>query len=108
MRGKWARQKHGENDAHGAKHAPVSTLEPEGSNALYQFSPDCALLARADLRDYGRDLEGIAIRPGSDQLFMTFDCGAEIITFDDTSTLPSRSAPLPTGADCMLFWDQCS
>ena len=75
----------------------------EGSNALYEFSPDGALRAQADLRDYGRDPEGSAIRPGSDQLFIAFDGGAEIITFDYTPTLPTGSAPLPTGADCMMF-----
>ena len=67
VRGKWARQKHGKNDAHGAKHALVSTLEPEGSNALYQFSPDGALLAPgrpAGLRlGFGGDRDPTRLRP---------------------------------------------
>lgn len=75
----------------------------EGSNSLYEFSSDGVLLAQASLIEYGRDPEGIAIRPGSNQLFVAFDGGAQIVTFDYTPTLPEGSAPLPPGADCMMF-----
>ncbi|MGR3496108.1 hypothetical protein [Citreimonas sp.] len=75
----------------------------EGSNSLYEFTPDGALLAQADLLPYGIDPEGIAIRPGSDQLFVAFDGGAEIVTFQYTPTLPEGADPLPPGADCMMF-----
>lgn len=75
----------------------------EGSNSLYEFSTDGVLLARASLREYGFDPEGIAIRPGSNQLFIAFDSGAEIVTFDYSPTLPANAQPLPPGADCMMF-----
>lgn len=75
----------------------------EGSNSLYEFSEDGRLLAQASLSAYGIDPEGIAIRPGSNQLFIAFDEGAQIVTFDYTPTLPTGATPLPPGADCMLF-----
>ncbi|MCV3273351.1 SdiA-regulated/phytase-like domain-containing protein [Roseobacter sinensis] len=75
----------------------------EGSNSLYEFTSTGELLAQASLLEYGTDPEGIAIRPGSDQLFIAFDGGAQIVTFDYTPTLPPGAAPLPPGADCMMF-----
>lgn len=75
----------------------------EGSNSLYEFTSDGQLLAQTSLIEYGVDPEGIAIRPGSNQLFVAFDGGAEIVTFDYTPTLPDGAATLPSGADCMLF-----
>jgi hypothetical protein len=75
----------------------------EGSNSLYEFNADGALLASASLLEFGNDPEGIAIRPGSDQVFIAFDSGAQIVTFDYTPTLPPGSEPLPPGADCMMF-----
>ncbi len=75
----------------------------EGTNALYELSPDGAVLARADLLEFGDDPEGVAIRPGSGQLFVAFDGGAEIVAFDYVPTLPPDAATLPPGADCMLF-----
>ena len=75
----------------------------EGSNSLYEFSADGTLLAQASLIEYGVDPEGIAIRPGSNQLFIAFDGGAQIVTFDYNPTLPADADPLPLGGDCMLF-----
>ena len=75
----------------------------EGSNSLYEFSSDGQLLGQVSLLAFGNDPEGIAIRPGSDQLFIAFDGGAEIVTFDYTPPLPEGSAPLRPGADCMMF-----
>lgn len=75
----------------------------EGSNSLYEFTAEGDLLAQASLLEYGTDPEGIAIRPGSNQLFVAFDGGAQIVTFDYTPTLPDGADPLPPGADCMLF-----
>ena len=75
----------------------------EGSNSLYEFTSDGRLLAQVSLMEYGVDPEGIAIRPGSNQLFVAFDGGAEIVTFEYTATLPEGAAPLPPGADCMMF-----
>lgn len=77
--------------------------DQEGSNSLYEFDADGAFLSRASLWEYGTDPEGIAIRPGSNQLFIAFDEGAEVVTFDYTPTLPEGAESLPPGADCMMF-----
>ncbi|TFL18850.1 hypothetical protein [Jannaschia formosa] len=75
----------------------------EGSNSLYELSPEGELLATAPLWEHGSDPEGIAIRPGSDQLFVAFDEGASIASFDYVPTLPEGAEALPPGADCMMF-----
>lgn len=75
----------------------------EGTNSLYEFDEDGTLLSTAPLIEYGADPEGIAIRPGSDQLFIAFDGGARIASFAYTPTLPDGAGPLPPGADCMMF-----
>lgn len=75
----------------------------EGSNSLYEFTADGTLLAQASLLEYGNDPEGIAIRPGSNELFVAFDGGAEIVTFAYTPTLPEGAEALRPGADCMMF-----
>ncbi|WP_234990249.1 NHL repeat-containing protein [Roseivivax lentus] len=75
----------------------------EGTNALYEFDAEGRLLATESLVPYGIDPEGIAIRPGSGQLFIAFDSGAKIASFDYTPTLPGGADTLPPGADCMLF-----
>jgi len=75
----------------------------EGTNSLYEFDADGTLLATAPLREYGIDPEGIAIRPGSNQLFIAFDTGASIASFDYTPTQTEGDAALPTGGDCMMM-----
>ncbi|MEM7753596.1 MAG: hypothetical protein AAF230_09295 [Pseudomonadota bacterium] len=75
----------------------------EGSNSLYEFNADGEYLASVSLIEYGIDPEGVALRPGSGQLFIAFDQGAQIISFDYSPTLPEGADPLPPGADCMLF-----
>ncbi|MEL6125298.1 MAG: hypothetical protein AAGJ92_04685 [Pseudomonadota bacterium] len=75
----------------------------EGTNSLYEFDAEGQLLATAPLREYGIDPEGIAIRPGSNQLFIAFDQGARIASFDYTPTLPEGADPLPIGGDCMMM-----
>ncbi|MEM1075574.1 MAG: hypothetical protein AAGI36_14015 [Pseudomonadota bacterium] len=75
----------------------------EGTNSLYEFDSDGQLLATAPLTAYGMDPEGIAIRPGSNQLFIAFDSGASIKSFDYTPTLPDGLEPLPPGADCAMM-----
>ncbi|MCK0167525.1 hypothetical protein MWU52_08205 [Jannaschia sp. S6380] len=75
----------------------------EGTNSLYEFDATGGFLGRASLWEYGDDPEGVAIRPGSGQLFIAFDGGAEIVTFSYTPTLPDGADPLPPGADCMMF-----
>lgn len=75
----------------------------EGTNSLYEFDANGTLLSTAPLMAYGRDPEGIAIRPGSNQLFIAFDGGAAIASFDYVPTLPEGHAPLPPAADCVMF-----
>lgn len=75
----------------------------EGSNSLYEFTAEGQLLDQISLLEFGVDPEGIAIRPGSNELFVAFDGGAEIVTFAYTPTLPDNAAQLPPSADCMMF-----
>ena len=75
----------------------------EGTNSLYEFDADGRLLATAPLMKYGIDPEGIAIRPGSNQLFVAFDQGAAIAAFDYGPTLPEDHEALPPAADCVMF-----
>ena len=75
----------------------------EGTNSLYEFDKDGNLLNTASLIEYGADPEGIAIRPGSGQMFIAFDQGALIVSFDYTPTLPPDAEALPPAADCMFF-----
>lgn len=75
----------------------------EGSNSLFEFSAEGQLLGQISLLEFGVDPEGIAIRPGSNQLFVAFDGGEEIVTFDYRPTLPEGATELPPGADCMMF-----
>ena len=75
----------------------------EGTNSLYEFDAEGQLLATASLIEFGLDPEGIAIRPGSNQLFIAFDQGARIAAFEYTPTLPGGAEDLPRAADCMMF-----
>lgn len=75
----------------------------EGSNSLYEFTADGQLLASISLKEYGVDPEGIAIRPGSSEVFIAFDSGAKIVTFDYTPTQVAGITPDSPGADCMMF-----
>lgn len=74
----------------------------EGSNSLYEFTAEGTLIGQVSLLEYGTDPEGIAIRPWSNELFVAFDGGAQIVTFLYTPTLPEGSPELPPGADCMM------
>lgn len=74
----------------------------EGTNSLFEFSPDGTLLGTTPLIAYGRDPEGIAIRAGANLLFMAFDGGERIAAFDYTPTMgPGMALPDP-GADCAI------
>ena len=75
----------------------------EGSNSLYEFDAVGRLLATQSLVEFGLDPEGIALRPGSNELFIAFDTGAAIASFDYVPTLPEDAAPLPPAADCVMF-----
>lgn len=75
----------------------------EGTNSLYEFDETGQLLNTAPLAEFGTDPEGIAIRPGSNQLFIAFDGGARVSAFDYTPTLPEGAGDLPVAADCALF-----
>ena len=73
----------------------------EGTNSLFEFDAEGTFLNSTPLIQYGRDPEGIAIRPGANQLFMAFDGGARIAAFDYTPTIDTGAPPRP-GADCMI------
>ncbi len=75
----------------------------EGTNSLYEFDGDGNLLATASLIEFGIDPEGIAIRPGSNQLFVAFDTGARVASFEYTPTSKAGDKELPIGADCMMM-----
>lgn len=75
----------------------------EGTNSLYEFDANGTFLSTAPLLEYGTDPEGIAIRPGSGQVFIAFDSGASVVSFDYTPTLPEGADPLPPGSDCAMF-----
>jgi len=75
----------------------------EGSNSLYEFDADGALLGTYPLTPHGIDPEGIAIRPGSGQVFIAFDQGARIVAFDYVPTRPADAEALAPAADCVLF-----
>ena len=75
----------------------------EGSNSIYEFDAEGKLLATQSLVEFGLDPEGIALRPGSNEVFIAFDVGAAIASFDYTPTLPEDADALPPGADCMMF-----
>jgi DNA-binding beta-propeller fold protein YncE len=75
----------------------------EGTNSLYEFDGEGTLLGTTSLLPYGQDPEGIAIRPGSSQIFIAFDSGASIAAFDYQPTLPAGTDPLPHGPDCLMF-----
>lgn len=75
----------------------------EGTNSLYEFSDEGELLGTTSLLPYGQDPEGIAIRPGSNELFIAFDVGARIASFSYTPTLPEGSEALPSVSDCLMF-----
>jgi hypothetical protein len=49
------------------------------------------------------DPEGIAIRQGSNQIFVAFDVGAMIASFEYTPTLPPGMDALPAAPDCVMF-----
>lgn len=75
----------------------------EGTNSLYEFDAEGQLLATAPLHEFGVDPEGIAIRPGSNQLFVAFDQGSRVVSFDYSPTLPEGADALPEGGDCMMM-----
>ncbi|KNG94321.1 hypothetical protein [Pseudaestuariivita atlantica] len=73
----------------------------EGTNALWVLEADGGLVGRVPLIAYGRDPEGVALRPGDDALFVGFDQGARIAAF--TYTPPTTGTLDDPGADCMMF-----
>jgi hypothetical protein len=74
----------------------------EGSNSLFELDAQGRLLGTHPLIAWGRDPEGIAIRPGTNTLFMAFDGGARIAAFDYVPTVPGGGEPPDPGADCAI------
>jgi hypothetical protein len=73
----------------------------EGTNSLFELDAEGRLLGTHPLIAWGKDPEGIAIRPGTNMLFMAFDGGARIAAFDYVPTMPDGELPDP-GADCAV------
>jgi hypothetical protein len=74
----------------------------EGTNSLFELDAEGRLLGTHPLIAWGRDPEGIAIRPGTNMLFMAFDGGARIAAFDYVPTVRGGAAPPDPGADCAI------
>jgi hypothetical protein len=74
----------------------------EGTNSLFELDAEGRLLATHPLIAWGRDPEGIAIRPGTNMLFMAFDGGARIAAFDYVPTGEGGGEPPDPGADCAI------
>ncbi|MEL7117325.1 MAG: hypothetical protein AAGP08_17365, partial [Pseudomonadota bacterium] len=73
----------------------------EGTNSLFELTSEGEVLSTTPLIQYGSDPEGIALRPGTNTLFMAFDSGARIAAFD---YIPTGGLPLEEpDADCMMF-----
>ena len=75
----------------------------EGSNSLYEYDADGDFLASLSLYEFGLDPEGIAIRPGSGQVFIAFQGSGTVAAFDYVPTQPKQTNALPPGGDCMMF-----
>ncbi|MBV0910984.1 NHL repeat-containing protein [Anianabacter salinae] len=74
----------------------------EGTNSLFELDAEGRLLGVTPLIQYGRDPEGIAIRPGANLVFMAFDGGARIAAFDYVPTVAEGAEPPDPGADCAI------
>ncbi|MDJ0826801.1 MAG: hypothetical protein QNJ16_14985 [Rhodobacter sp.] len=72
----------------------------EGTNSLFEFDAEWRFLGTTPLIAYGTDPEGIAIRPGSNTIFIAFDQGARIAAFDYVPT--GAAAPEADASDCMI------
>jgi len=72
----------------------------EGTNSLFEFDARWQVLGVTPLIAYGTDPEGIAIRPGSNTIFIAFDQGARIAAFDYVPT--GETAPEADASDCMI------
>lgn len=76
--------------------------DQEGSNSLFEFGPDGTLLAVVSLREFGRDPEGVAIQADTGTMWVGFDDGGALVTFDYLPTL-REEAPDATSDACALF-----
>ena len=74
----------------------------EGTNSLFELDAAGRLLGTHPLIAWGRDPEGIAIRPGTNMLFVAFDGGARIAAFDYVPTVRGGAEPPDPGADCAI------
>ncbi|MEO0653339.1 MAG: hypothetical protein AAFY77_00570 [Pseudomonadota bacterium] len=75
----------------------------EGTNSLFEFSAAGDLLSVTSLLQFGRDPEGIALRPSTNTLFIAFDGGARIAAFDYVPTGGIDDSAEVAGADCVMF-----
>ncbi len=74
----------------------------EGTNSLFEFAPDGTLLATVPLIQYGSDPEGIAIQADTGTMWIGFDDGNRLVTFDYLPTLRNEAEDAHSDA-CALF-----
>ncbi|SLN67956.1 hypothetical protein ROJ8625_03503 [Roseivivax jejudonensis] len=72
----------------------------EGRNALFELSPDGAVLSVTPLSEWGRDAEGVALQPETGTLFIGFDGGVRLSIFDWRPSGMSIDTPLDHGPAC--------
>ncbi len=75
----------------------------EGTNSLFELSPEGQVLGTTPLIAYGTDPEGIALRPSEGAAFVAFDGGRRIAAFDYVPTPGGVADAAEPGADCMMF-----
>ncbi|MEL6913757.1 MAG: hypothetical protein AAFP13_04595 [Pseudomonadota bacterium] len=74
----------------------------EGSNSLFEFTPDGAFVARVSLAPWGTDPEGLAIQADTGTLWIGFDSDARLAVFDYLPTQRAESAEATSDA-CVMF-----
>lgn len=75
----------------------------EGTNSLFEFDPDGTLVAVEPLIAWGRDPEGIALRVSTSTLYVAFDEGARIASFDYVPSPGAAELPQAPSADCAFM-----
>ena len=73
----------------------------EGSNSIFEFGPDGALLSTYSLAEVGTDPEGIAIQADTGTMWVAFDVDGRIATFDYLPTLREDAASAQSDA-CLM------
>jgi hypothetical protein len=76
--------------------------DADASDSLFEFSPDGRLLDVISLQFAGLDAEGITVQPDTQTLFVAFDDGDTIATFQYIPSPNGLPPALPVAATCMI------